>query len=510
MTYSILAMHETGAHSTDDFSMYKSITSSSQRCQPVGLRVFGIACSCLVLVTLLFCGRAYAQSGRIEIGVKGAPSLATHNGDRAPAENTYKLGGSVGANLRYSLLDWFAVQTELLYATRGSEIELNGNPFNSLAFSYLELPLLVRAGWPGGNAGPPPLSGYAIIGPAVSYLLGATQEGTAISRGDLNSIDISLVAGIGGTWRFMPDWSASLEARYANGFIDAFADLDVGTENRAFLLTLSIDYVLSDRDSDRDGLADYRDRCRTRAADPDQDKDRNGCPDEVEPRIVDKDGDKISDEQDKCDDEPEDYNGYADKDGCPDGQGDADQDGLANADDQCPEEPFSSTRKKYDAIYGQERRGCPVVSIVVGEDGDRRLVLDPRLLFDPGEETLNQTQTLILNEVASFWKANPQCLIVEGHADKDLSRGRTEQNNVDESLLRAKSVIDHLVKIKGDDGDYLVDKDYLVPKGYGSSRPFDNEDTNTIEGKRRSRRVEFAIVDQSECDRAKKSRPAQR
>lgn len=437
---------------------------------------------------------AQAEPGRFEVGAKLAPSLEQHLGERdSAAVNAYKPGISFGVGVRYaSWRDWFSTQAEILYATRGSNVDLDGRTEGSFYFTYLELPVLARFRIPvGSGAVRPKLSSYAIIGPSVSFLLDAKIEdagGTrSLDRNGLNEFDFGAVAGVGVTLEVTPEWALSLEARYDQGVRDAFKGAD--TDNQAFLLTLGVDRTFGHGNSDGDHLADYQDSCRFEAVDMAQDRDRDGCPDAT-PGGDDEDGDGILAKDDECLDKKEDPNGYRDEDGCPDGHLDTDRDGLADAKDKCPEQPFSRAGNiKYAKAYNQERPGCPVVRV----DGDR-LALDPRLEFDQGVEVVGETQVLILDEVAFFWKGRPKlCLRVEGHADKLLTHG--EQENQRESLLRAQSVTDYLVK-RG------VERDFLIPKGYGSRVPISREDDP--EGKRKNRRVEFALVEQSECDQANK------
>ena len=66
------------------------------------------------------------------------------------------------------------------------------------------------------------------------------------------------------------------------------------------------------RDTDKDGLVDYRDLCPYKPEDHDQFRDWDGCPE------LDNDRDTIVDAVDSCPNRPEVFNGYKDKDGCPD------------------------------------------------------------------------------------------------------------------------------------------------------------------------------------------------
>ncbi len=66
------------------------------------------------------------------------------------------------------------------------------------------------------------------------------------------------------------------------------------------------------------------------------------------------DGDGIADDEDQCPDEPEDRDGFQDMDGCPEFDNDAD--GIADASDKCPNEP--------ETVNGfQDEDGCPDAAI---------------------------------------------------------------------------------------------------------------------------------------------------
>lgn len=434
----------------------------------------------------------HAEPGRFEVGAKLAPSLEQHVGKRANPEavNAYKPGVSFGAGLRYAFLrDWLSVQAELLYATRGTDVDLRGETEGSFYFTYLELPVLARLRIPfDDGVVRPTVSSYAILGPSVSFLLdaeGVDAAGTrSLDRDGLHGLDFGVIAGLGVTWEVAPEWALSLEARFDQGFTNAFDGVD--TKNQAFLLTLGVDFTLGHGDSDGDRLADYRDRCRFAAADTDQDQNRDGCPDGVKPREDDKDGDGIIGKKDECPNEAEDPNRYKDDDGCPDGHLDTDQDGLADAQDKCPEEPFSLDKNlKYDSgkYKKQEQPGCPILHII-----GFNLVLDPPLEFAPGvDDVRREAQSLIwiLDEVARYLEANPNIrLSVDGYADQD-ARGDDkvkQEMNLKESRKRAESVANYLIEEK------KIDRRRLTPKGHGSTT------FSTAEGKSKSRRVEFTIT----------------
>ncbi len=126
-----------------------------------------------------------------------------------------------------------------------------------------------------------------------------------------------------------------------------------------------------DVDDDGDGVLDGADRCPAVAETPNGFEDADGCPD-VGP---DRDGDGIGDAHDRCPADPELKNGVRDWDGCPEGvggrgepeggpvagvealpplprAGDADGDGVPDADDLCLADPE-------DGDGFEDGDGCP-------------------------------------------------------------------------------------------------------------------------------------------------------
>ena len=104
--------------------------------------------------------------------------------------------------------------------------------------------------------------------------------------------------------------------------------------------------VSSENDKDRDGIPDEVDRCPDKAETRNQFQDDDGCPD----RLRDRDQDGIVDDDDRCIDKPEDRDGFVDHDGCP--EEDNDLDGILDAADKCPNEPETKNGV-------EDEDGCP-------------------------------------------------------------------------------------------------------------------------------------------------------
>jgi hypothetical protein len=146
-------------------------------------------------------------------------------------------------------------------------------------------------------------------------------------------------------------------------------------------------------DDDLDGIPDATDQCPRAAEVPNGVLDADGCPD-LGP---DEDGDGVGDFEDVCPYEPENVDGVRDSDGCPEGRtpgplatppppvvapavleqlGDADGDGIVDADDACRDAPEDLDR-------WQDEDGCPE------PDNDLDTVLDAQDLCPTAAETLN-------------------------------------------------------------------------------------------------------------------------
>lgn len=194
--------------------------------------------------------------------------------------------------------------------------------------------------------------------------------------------------------------------------------------------------VASDPDPDNDGVAGTLDRCPAVAEDADGYLDQDGCPD------PDNDGDGVLDAADRCPTTLETPNGLEDDDGCPDA-------GEAT---------------------------------VVAKDGV--IELSQTIEFNSGSNVLAPTAAALLDQIASVLKANPHVrrVRVEGHTDNEGD----EEMNVDLSERRAERIRFELVK-RG------VDRDRMLPRGFGSTRPV-APNTSTA-GRKKNRRVEFRVID---------------
>jgi len=238
-------------------------------------------------------------------------------------------------------------------------------------------------------------------------------------------------------------------------------------------------------DGDHDGVPDYRDRCPDTPAGATVDSD--GCPD-------DGDGDGVYNGLDKCPGTP--ANATVDADGCP---SDTDRDGVFNGIDQCPDTPagvdvdakgcpldsdgdgvFDGPDRCPDTPAGAEvdAYGCTVIEAGL-EAG--RLVLQ-NVYFDTNRAVIRPESEAILAELADEISGRPEIqLEVQGHTDSTGSRAYNRQL----SQQRAESVVNFLI-------EHGVPAGRLTARGYGEGSPIASNDTP--EGRQQNRRVEFIVT----------------
>jgi outer membrane protein OmpA-like peptidoglycan-associated protein len=196
------------------------------------------------------------------------------------------------------------------------------------------------------------------------------------------------------------------------------------------------------------------------------------------PTSHDADQDGISDSEDRCPNDPEDRDGYQDDDGCPEEDPDSDHDGVPDAKDECP-----NTKETINGIDDDD--GCPDTGDprVIYEHGELK-ILDA-VHFEHGSAELKADSHSLLDQVALTMKANPNVrrMRVEGHTDdtgpEDVNQRLSQQ--------RAESVRRYLIK-KG------VNPDRVVAKGYGESKPLISGTSDDVRAK--NRRVQFVVEDE--------------
>ena len=137
--------------------------------------------------------------GQMRAGIKGGLNVSNLYVDEVSDENA-RFGFNLGFYGQILSSDAFAIQPELLFSTKGSEIEYGGSFFDQTVkynLSYLDLPVL--AVFKLGK------SAEIHVGPYVGYLLGAkiSHEGDLgngadeIDKDNLKPFDFGLSGGFG-------------------------------------------------------------------------------------------------------------------------------------------------------------------------------------------------------------------------------------------------------------------------------------------------------------------------
>lgn len=237
-------------------------------------------------------------------------------------------------------------------------------------------------------------------------------------------------------------------------------------------------------DGDKDGVYDGLDKCPGTPAG--MKVDTYGCP-------PDSDGDGVLDDIDKCPDTPK--GAVVDKDGCP---LDSDKDGVYDGLDKCPGTPAGLAVDKFGCPYDADQDG-------VADSLDKCLGTPKGIKVDatgcPFEKRITEKITLHINYASNSYEPDAQ-------AKKDLDaiapriyaypdtrveiRGFTDDqgtaaHNDTLSQKRAEGVMEYL-KSKG------VPAAQMTAKGYGENPQYFVADNKTAEGRRANRRVEIESV----------------
>jgi outer membrane protein OmpA-like peptidoglycan-associated protein len=221
-------------------------------------------------------------------------------------------------------------------------------------------------------------------------------------------------------------------------------------------------------------------------------------------KVQDRDGDGVADAVDQCPEQPAGEHPDPLRKGCP--FLDRDDDGVADAEDLCPEVaagehpdpkragcPFADADG--DGIADAEdacpdrpgppsdeprRNGCPRVQVRSGKTTVLQTVH-----FARNKDVILATSFKMLEEVARTLNSNRQIrrVSIEGHADDT----GTPEWNQKLSERRAKSVMKFLI-------ENGVRPRRLRYEGFGDTRPLSAE--RTEEARAANRRVEFRILDQ--------------
>jgi outer membrane protein OmpA-like peptidoglycan-associated protein len=158
-----------------------------------------------------------------------------------------------------------------------------------------------------------------------------------------------------------------------------------------------------------------------------------------------------------------------------DGTGDRDNDGIADRDDACPDDP-----EVYNGI--EDTDGCPDVDRPLVIEAESEIVTLQPIEFELDKDVLRPSALPILAAVTTSLQNNPEIALVEvqGHTDEQGN----DAYNLDLSRRRAATVMRYLV-------DAGIAASRLTSKGYGETEPLDLR--HTQEAYAANRRVAFII-----------------
>lgn len=291
------------------------------------------------------------------------------------------------------------------------------------------------------------------------------------------------------------------------------------------------------KDSDGDGIADWKDSCPAQAGIalfdgcPDTDNDGiqdayDDCPTQAGLEIFngcpDGDGDGVMDKEDRC---PTDFglaqfNGCPDDDkdgipnikddcpkeaglakfsGCPDYDGDGimdkedrcprergpielqgcpdvDGDGIADIDDKCPDKPGPKSTG-----------GCPVITEEKKQEIVTKINIAARAIqFETASDKIKTSSHPELDNIVNLMNLYPETKwSIEGHTDNQGN----DASNLDLSNRRAASVKKYFT-------DKGIDATRLQSQGFGETVPID--DNKTASGRAQNRRVEIKLVEENQ------------
>jgi outer membrane protein OmpA-like peptidoglycan-associated protein len=212
-------------------------------------------------------------------------------------------------------------------------------------------------------------------------------------------------------------------------------------------------------DPDGDGICSGQDVCPSVDGVP----ENHGCP-------ADRDHDGFNDPDDACPDAAGSRTADPKTTGCPD----HDDDGVADRNDACVDVAGVPTDDP-------KTNGCPRA-----EAPAEKVVIPQQLAFAPGASALDPQAETTLRAVAKILAENPQLRIrIEGHADdREAKPADVKKLTTDRADAARKWLEGH-----------GVDPVRLRAEAYGSDRLIDT--TGTDEGRRKNRRVEFHVIEET-------------
>lgn len=448
----------------------------------------------VIFLMALFAGNATAAVPGWYIGLEGGASFLNPSRDTLSlaggldSRTNYDTGWLGGLTLGYQFDNGWRLELEPSYSSNDIDtITSSGGSPTDVDGKITNISAMVNA-WYDFNADG---AWHPYIGAGVGAARLKYQQGSPNSVSGTDT-EIAYQVGVGFAFDFTKRLTADIGYRYFATPHPHFklAGLKYKTTYEQNVALLSLRYLFYSpalKDSDGDGVPDYKDQC------PDTPSgvtvDSHGCP-------LDADNDGVPDYQDKCPNTPDGV--QVDASGCP---LDADNDGVPDYQDKCPNTPAGV---KVDAT------GCPLVtdsdSDGVPDDIDQcpntppgvqvmtngcaagqNLVLKG-VKFKFNKTVLTAHATGILDKVVTTLKDSPGFNVdIDGYTD---SIGSASYNRT-LSQQRADTVKQYLAS-------HGISADRLTATGHGAQHPIapnsnpDGSDNPT--GRAKNRRVELTPV----------------
>ncbi|MFT6867325.1 MAG: hypothetical protein ACJA08_002167 [Cyclobacteriaceae bacterium] len=184
----------------------------------------------IITAILMASSLAFGQA-KVELGLKGGLNLASLSTNQSTYDFSNKTGYHFGGYALIKVLT-FGIQPEILYSTRGSELDVQGVAGTfAQDYTYVDIPVMFKLYT---------VAGLNIqAGPQFGMLLstsGKNPDGTKLSKSDFEDSDLSAAFGLG--------WDApfglNLTARYVLGL----TDVSIVNSNKNRTFQLSVGYKL--------------------------------------------------------------------------------------------------------------------------------------------------------------------------------------------------------------------------------------------------------------------------
>lgn len=192
---------------------------------------------------MLILGSATAWS---QTGLKGGVNLTNLYVDDVDDENV-KVGYHIGIYHDAPITDFLSIQPEILFTSKGAEVQydgfLGGSGKYRYNLNYLEIPVLVKLKMAGFNVHAGPYAAF-LVGANVKDVdsNGNVQGVTSLDRDDFNQVDFGASLGVG--FDFL---GGNIGARYDFGLNEIDRSNFAGeaassAKNSAFMLSIGFDF----------------------------------------------------------------------------------------------------------------------------------------------------------------------------------------------------------------------------------------------------------------------------